>query len=328
MTHQIVSSPKYPRRRPAKWAISLCLIGMLILASNGVATAQSDDLKQIVHDDIVLTTKDNWGIHLTYYQSDRGKETPVVVLLHVYGGNRLIWEGAGGLANRLHQDGYAVITVDLRKHGQSKGTGSAASSGRSRSGDATGLKPADYQDMVQHDLVAVKEFIYEQHQKQLLNMNKLAIVAPEMSAPLALYYTLWDWSQEPFNDAPNEEGRTPRGHDVRALVLLSPESNLPRLPTGNILRKLRDPDWNIAFLLLYSETDPFDDGKAERLFQLLAGRSQYEDRMYLKDYRSKFRGTDVLGKDAMVEEYILTFLGKFLKEAPGSWQDRRSRYKR
>ncbi len=313
------------------WAAKLCLCGAIALFSAESAQAQKDGPKKIVHDDIVLTTKDDWAIHLSYYQSDGGKETPVVMLLHVYGGNRLVWEGDGGFADRLHQEGYSVITVDLRRHGQSKATGKAAKLlGKGRGGDATGLKPADYQAMVENDLVAVKEFIAEQHAKQLLNMNKLAIVAPEMSAPIALHFSEWDWSQEPYNDAPTEEGRTPRGQDVRAIVLLSPESHLPRLSTGKPLKTLRNPEWNIAFLVLYSETDPYDRGQAKRMFHQLAGRSKSDDtRMYLKDYAPrKARGTDILGKDTMVEEYIMTFLSKYLRDAPGKWQDRRSRYNR
>ena len=72
----------------------------------------------------VLQTDDNWGIYITFFPApgDREvftKEAPVVILLHGDKQNRLVYEGPRGLATRLQQEGCAVITVDLRKHGQS-----------------------------------------------------------------------------------------------------------------------------------------------------------------------------------------------------------------
>jgi len=310
--------------RPHRWIAAVC--GAVIICSCGPAAAQQDKPEPSIRGDIALRTEDDWPIYITYYQSGEGRETPIVLLLHMYGGNRLVWDGDGGFAKQLWSDGYAVITADLRKHGQSQS--SSATKSKSKSRDATGLKPADYEAMVEEDLKAIREFVFEEHQKQHLNMNKLAIIAPEMSAPLAVHYTKWDWSQEPYKDAPTESSRTPRGHDVRALVLLSPVTNLPRLPTGKIMKELRDPDWNIAFLVLYSEEDPIDRGQAKRMFQQVAGRVDSDDRMYLKEYKNKLRGTDALGRNLMVEEYVLSFLGKYLKGASGTWRDRRSRYDR
>ena len=64
--------------------------------------------------------------------------------------NRLVWEGEKGLAPLLHQEGFAVITVDLRKHGQS--TNVARSPGDSPAGgkntEGTNMQSADYGNMV------------------------------------------------------------------------------------------------------------------------------------------------------------------------------------
>ena len=102
-----------------------------------------------------LTTADNWQIYITYYQAPGKDESvtknaAVVVLLHGDKENRLVWEGEKGLAPLLHQEGFAVITVDLRKHGQS--TNVARSSGDSPAGgkntEGTNMQAADYGNMV------------------------------------------------------------------------------------------------------------------------------------------------------------------------------------
>src|SRR5262245_21420707 len=65
-------------------------------------------------------TDDGTTIHFTYYKSNLGKEAPVIILLHQKDGNRLLWQARGGFADALQKEGYAVITVDLREHGESK----------------------------------------------------------------------------------------------------------------------------------------------------------------------------------------------------------------
>ena len=47
--------------------------------------------------------------------------------------------------------------------------------------------------------------------------------------------------------------------------------------------------------------------------------------MYLKDYSTKLRGTDMLGRRLNVETNIINFLDKHLKKLPDAWQTRKSR---
>ena len=219
------------------------LAGLLFFAAAAsvwtprTARAQAD---QAIHIERVLQTEDDWQIYITYYpvaskQENVTKNAPVVVLLHGDKENRLIWEGEKGLARSLQREGFAVITVDLRKHGQS--TNTARSAGTVPQAERTPKGPtcsaADYSNMVEQDLPAVKKFIYEQNQLKHLNMNKMGIVAAETSAAVAVCFAGDDWSKAPYDNAPTDEGKTPRGQDVRALVLLSP---LKR-PVGSPFRR-------------------------------------------------------------------------------------------
>src|SRR5262245_35482534 len=123
-----------------------------------------------------LPTKDGASIRITYYKSDLGKDAPVVVLLHGKDENRFVWQSEdAGFAKQLQKAHYAVITVDLRHHGESKvagvGAGGNINQGKKgKKGAAPELKPVAYEQMVEFDMEAVKNFIYSENQAENLNM--------------------------------------------------------------------------------------------------------------------------------------------------------------
>ena len=282
-----------------------------------------------------LATADDWQIYITYYPaagSDKenvGKKTPVVVLLHGDKNNRLIWEGEKGLAPRLNKEGFAVITVDLRKHGQS--TNVARTTGDSPAGgtniEGTNMHAEDYGNMVDYDLPAVKKFIYEQHQAKRLNMNKMGIIAAESSAAVAVCFAADDWLKDPYDDAPAVEMKTPRGQDVRALVLLSPPQKTRGLPFNDALSAARNPDWGIAFLTLYGNLNKSDASAIATHRKLFASTKANKDRIFLIGYKVNLRGTDLVGKrEVDAEATIVEFLKLHLKDLKDSeWRDRQSR---
>jgi pimeloyl-ACP methyl ester carboxylesterase len=297
----------------------------------GTARAQGN---QATHIERVLQTEDDWQIYITYYpltskQESVTKNAPVVVLLHGDKENRLIWEGEKGLAGWLQREGFAVITVDLRKHGQS--TNVARSAGDSPAGgkntEATNVQGVDYSNMVEQDLPAVKKFIYEQHQLKHLNMNKMGIVAAETSAAVAVCFAGDDWSKAPYDDAPTDEGKTPRGQDVRALVLLSPPQKARGLPFSEALTAVRNPDWNIAFLTLYGNRNKADSSAIATHRRQFGPTKANKDRIYLHGYNVNLRGTDLLAKKEIdAESIIVEFLKLHLKDLKDSeWRDRQSR---
>ena len=308
------------------WAAGL-LGGVSVLLFTGDLFAQ-DSTKPVKdkHPDIVLTTKDNWEIHISYFQSGAGKETPVVVLLHRERGNRRVWLGKGGFAERLHNLNYAVIAVDLRKHGQSV---SDKKDARSK------ISNLDRQKMVQFDMEAVKQFIFKEHMAKRLNMNKMAMIAPEMSAAVAVNYTTLDWSKKPHDDGIG----TPRGQDIRALILLSPQRNPRGLSTGKalgFLGKLASnsmPAFQFSMLFSYGTGDRMEKrSETKRMYNVVASVKGSKDRVALKPYAYSYRGTDLIGKNnrkTHCEEHMLGFLNDRLQKLTQTpWRDRRSRFNR
>ena len=278
-----------------------------------------------------VSAPDQFPIRFTYYpaiadkekQPDGTSESGVVVLLHGDKGSRNNWDKESAPAGQktfptlLQEQGYAVVTVDLRKHGQS------VIEGREEP-----LQNDDYLKMAAGDLKAVKDFIQTEHQAKNLNMAKMAIIGVGFSAPVATAFSQFDWEQKPHDDSPIEASRTPRGQDVKAIVLLSPEAAAGRLSLNKSLVYLTRQ--NLAFLLIAGKADGADKGTAKNAFKACGGATKKtENRVYLFEPDMKDRGTDLLGKgNQAIEGTILKFLDLHLKQIAVPWADRRSRLDR
>ena len=285
----------------------------------------------------VNSVTDSFPIHFTYFpafsedsnQSNRNElgspNAGVVILLHGKGGDRLVWDQklesakfsfVDGLRNKF---GFAVVTVDLRKHGESKSPEGAQ--------DDAIIRPDDYDNMWRGDLEAVKQFLMKEHQDKKLNIHKLGIVAADDMAPVAAQFAVYDWSKPPYDDAPanQPDARTKRGQDVRALVFLSPSASAGRIRLMSVAKKLRDPRAEIATLVIVGEKDELDRGTARNLYQLVSATDREDERTYLQSYQAmKFRGTDLMNNPQTLD-VMAFFLNKHVQQLDSPWEDRRSR---
>ncbi|MCA9021277.1 MAG: alpha/beta fold hydrolase [Planctomycetaceae bacterium] len=300
----------------------------MTLLATGVSYAQGKDTKGPPKpQEITLTTPDGWPISITYYESSNAADSPVVVLLHGKGGNKRVWDRQ--FAPILQQNGYAVVSVDLRKHGNSQMPAADTAGNKNQKPAAkTKLSALDYKAMVALDLETVWQFLFKEHQEKHLNMQKTAIIASDMSAPIALNYALLDWSKIPYDDAPVLAAKTPKGQTVRAMVLISPESSVSGLSATRPIVQLKQPLFGISFLVCSGKGHSLDRGGSNKLFTQLTSVPEPEKRMYSKEFQGKLRGTDMLGKRLGIELEILKFLDGHLKKLPGEWSDRRNRLDR
>jgi len=305
----------------------VCFAIVLVAISTSPSLAQQAVDKIGKEDHTLSSVRDSWPIHVTYYPSRLKENGAVVVLLHMKGGSRLVWTRKGGLAEALQKQGFAVLAADLRKHGQSKlatGGGGAAKSGKKKGGDSN-LTRFDYARMVTGDMEAVKKFIFLEHQKKRLNMRKLAVVAAGMSSPVAVVFAANDWAKKPHSDAPTLSARTPRGQDVRALVLLSPQGSLPGMTINRPMKFLRG---KAAFLVCVGDRRsrvPLAD--ANRVYNFLKPVSDDPEKRinWLNPFPVQLQGTDLLGKQIGVEGVVVAFLKKYVGDLKEPWKDRRSR---
>ena len=304
------------------------LVAVSVLAHSGTLLAQQARKSTAKEDHTLASLRDNWPIHMTYYPSRLKENAAVVVLLHTKGGSRLIWTRKGGLAESLQSQGFAVIAADLRKHGQSKPTVRAVKSGKKKGrkkGTTTTLTKGDYGRMITGDMEAIKKFVYAEHQKKRLNMRKMAVVGAEMSGPLAVVFAANDWSKKPHRDAPTVAAQTPRGQDVRALVLLSPQGSLPGLTINRSMKFLKG---KVAFLICVGNRKAKGPLKnANQVYNYLKPISKDSNKRvnWMNPFPVQLQGTDLLGKQLGVENVIVGFLKKYVGELKDPWRDRRSR---
>jgi len=275
-----------------------------------------------------LRAVDGHPLTITYYpvssKAGNRQDSPVVVLLHGSDQKgRILWDKSApargeemNLAQSLNKDGYAVVTVDLRKFGDSK-----------VAGDMANIRPDDWEKMSSSDMFAVKQFLYDRHQEKQLNMNKMAIIAAGPTAPVALNFAAADLAMPPHDDAPVFENKTPRGQDVRAIVLLSPEMSAGKLTSNRALNVLRVPAAGIAMLVVVGAQDTADKGNAKKVFELMdKAQAKNEKRVYMVSPQLRDRELGLIGKAPdQVEVPIRNFLNKHVKEYPSAWRDRKNK---
>ena len=265
-------------------------------------------------EDKTLTTEDNFDLKASYFKSNGGKDAAVVVLLHGKRGQRRLWTGVATQLQKSYD--FAVLTVDLRGHGDSAFK------------KKTELKKTDYEAMVAMDMKAIKEFLFEEHQKGQLNMAKTGIVGCDFSAAVAIAFAEIDWNEEPYDDNPNADQRTPRGQDVQALVLVSPDPATPGLFAGRAATGLRN--FPLAVMMAASEKNTHDFNATKKLFDQISNKKEKDKdgRLSFKKYPEDVRGMDLVIKDAQLRKDMSEFLVTHVKNHKGEWRDRRSRLDR
>jgi pimeloyl-ACP methyl ester carboxylesterase len=324
------SSSTLLRRRIGFSLAAFCAIAAAALTTVAPSAAFAQGAKVENRPQVLQALGDGFPIHITYWPAlesanPKGLENaPVVILLHGEGGNRLIWDkasapqGGKAFAEVLQSIGYAVVTVDLRKHGESV-----------VEGQPTMLDGNDYGKMAQGDLGAVKGFLVQEHEQKKLNVRKLGVVASDTMSAVAVQFAELDWAQTPHLDGPGGMPGTPRGQDVQALVLLSPATNAGRLNATRALNVLKAPVFGIAFQVIAGTRDTADRRQAEKVYDVVSSIKQNEERTEFVRPNTNSRGTDLLANPAAkVELKILPFLDKHVKEREWPWATRKSRYER
>lgn len=162
------------------------LLGLAIGALMVMVLAVGHARSQAGTEEITLKTSDGVTIAGTYYRPSKAGPQPAVILLHMLSRNREDW---GDFAQALAREGYAVVAIDLRGHGEStQGVGSWRM-----------LTEEGFRAMVE-DVAAAHQYL---RQAPEADGDMLAVVGASIGANVALLYA----SREPT---------------VKTLVLLSP----------------------------------------------------------------------------------------------------------
>lgn len=299
---------------------------LLVILFLGVSTrCQAQSLKP--GEEKTLTATDGWPLRITYYESNGDKESPVAILIPGAEGledsrTRKVWDG---VARALQKEKYAVVTADLRKHGDS-----IPPVEDEQKAKFNRLSPADYQAMAAIDLETIKEFLLNEHKNQKLNIRKLGIATAGSSCLVASTFAAADWLKLPWNDAPAVALKTPRGQDVRAIMMLSPASTVRGLSLPDSMKVVCTPAFGVAINIYYNPSDRREQTAAEKVFRYaeLKGEDPDGARQLLPGPPDKVFSAEGLleGRAAPVmEKKIVEFFDKFVKDRPEPWRTRESK---
>jgi pimeloyl-ACP methyl ester carboxylesterase len=217
-----------------------------------------------------LHTSDGVQLTVSYYKSTvavgspEAKQVTPVILLHDYKDTRAIF---GSLVGRLvtppdddrDRPAFAVVTVDLRGHGDS--TKRVLPDGSQQDLDAAKLRKLDIEAMAVLDMEEVRRFLVTKNDEGALNLNKLCILGAGMGATVGANWSVQDWRAPPL-----AIGK--QGQDVKALVLVSPQWSYQGLTMLAPL-KFRPLKQFAAWMLLYGAEDPKVEADVRRIEKLL-----------------------------------------------------------
>ncbi|GAB4271123.1 MAG: hypothetical protein Kow0080_16190 [Candidatus Promineifilaceae bacterium] len=91
-------------------------------AAGEVATAVTDQAEhsQTVVENVTVPAEDGLLLQATMYRPAEGQHLPGIILLHMLGSSRQAWQETG-LPDQLVAQGYAVLALDMRGHGETGG---------------------------------------------------------------------------------------------------------------------------------------------------------------------------------------------------------------
>jgi pimeloyl-ACP methyl ester carboxylesterase len=280
--------------------------------------------------DVSLTTKDGVQLKISYFPSNEGQDAVPVVMLHDFGETRAVFNPlATALQNPRTPEtpgpklaSRAVITVDLRGHGQSKTA--VGSAGSTVELDASRFQLPDFEAMVVQDLEAVRSFLVEQNDAGNLNLNKLCVVGSGMGANVAILWAARDWATPPL-------AVRKQGQDVKALVLLSPQWNYRGLLLRDAM-KFPPVQQQLSVFLAYGSADrkiAHDGENMQKIFERYHPEPSPDQVQQRKDYfvyvpDTILQGTKLLNSRAFaVGPKIVSFIEARLGNSTFPWLQRK-----
>lgn len=269
---------------------------------------------------MALETKDGVVLGATYYPPTAKKAAVPILMVHG-------WEGQRGeydlLGKTIQQFGHAVLTVDLRGHGQSTRT----------KGDMKveleleRMRSQDLEKMVL-DLEACKKFLVEKNNEGQLNIEALGLVGAGLGAIIALNWAALDWSAQRLPSLK-------QGQDVKAITLLSPPQSFKGVTTRDALMHpaIRK---QISIQICCGDGDSRALADARRLHQALSRfRGKLPDDpeeaaekqdLFFVPVETKLQGTQLLDKALGTIPEIVRFFGRRLVARMGEfpWAERKN----
>jgi hypothetical protein len=291
---------------------------------------------------VEITTDDGVTLVGDWYPSDKGKNGPVLVLLHAIGpgrkdAKRQDWEK---FPEKLQKAGYHVLTFDFRGHGDSTKLAdkqrywktmvdNRLPTPRLGTNLPATINSADWRNpqhllWLGNDLIAVKKWLNLKNNAMECNSNNVCLIAAEQAGVLSYLFIHNEWT-DPSHDKANDwskplalQFRNPskwEGEDFSHLILLSMPN---RLSTSNYQGLLKERMTNlrvkraIDVLTVYGGDDqPVKTFWSEAIKWIKPEKEvkELEKTGRLEVPKTKLAGINLLTNEALeIEKKVLEYL--------------------
>jgi pimeloyl-ACP methyl ester carboxylesterase len=308
-------------RRPLLASIFVLILGS---AATPPASAQEDEDSKPKQEEIVLTTKDGVQLSCTYYNGLKKKDSTPVILLHDFKGNRHDWDNLASELQKTH--GFAVISVDLRGHGDS-----TARKGQDKRLEAEDMPIYEFPQMVGSDLETVKTFLMEKNNDGKLNIDKLSICGAGMGGLVGMLFTKQDWSWPVLSTGK-------QGQDVKAVFMLSPLFGFKGMTMQQILTT-PEVQSKVSVYVAVGRSDSKSVTESTRVYNLFKPYHRFtkpqDQDLWLEKVDTKLQGTKLLSEPTlgMVDSpngkdfgHIAQFLDVRAASQPYPWAQRKTSF--
>ncbi len=278
----------------------VCCVGTvgfpaIVLAQNPQETSNqptADDDEVVPPVTVNLTTKDRVSLAATYYGGPKSKDTPAVILVHDWAGNRTDTES---LATYLQEElKCSVIAPDLRGHG-----GSINVVGLDTKLDFKDFKKAEVVSAIT-DIETCKKFLMQKNNDGELNIEMLVLVTVGGTSVQGVQWCVNDWNWPP---AP---GGRKQGQDVKLLVSIGPTRKLEGV---SLIQNLKSPLMTgkgmkpLPVQIVWGRNHETSETEAVAIYeQLNRSRKKLEkSQLKMSHLRSRANPTELINSDATKE---------------------------
>lgn len=297
----------------AYWLAVVAVIVLTMHSAVGQIRKPAEDPK-LKPRPVTLKTKDGVNLVAAYFPSEKGKDAITVLLVHEWQGQMAPY---AKLVNTLRSAGCAVLVPDYRGHGGS--TEYVDSRGVTKKFNIARMSKRDIENIIKYDLEESKQFLKEENNEELLNLNAMVVIGVQEGCVMAAHWTVRDWK---FPSV----GSVKQGQDVKAFVMISPEKVVKGVPLDSALSDknlLRLP-----IMLVAGVTSP-EYEETERLHSRIeivkkkASRGEAKG-IELKTIKSSLSGQALVNKTPDVIPAIVKFVTESVKvsESENPWVER------
>lgn len=321
-----------------RWAVGLAC-GLALTCSGEAARGQAAKPEKVKFDTVDLVE-----IQGSFYPGPSQRKSPAVLMIHKIGKDSN-QEGWDKLAAALQKAGCAVLTFDLRGHGDSKNVQPDFWKVPDNRSLVRGFNPNNPKDSIEHkdfnqayypalanDIAAAKLFLDKKNDAGDCNSANTILIGAEDGATLGL---LWAYSEchrfratnyNPLVPLATKLDSNPESKDLVACLWLSLDSSLGnrRTPT-DIWVQYVGRDKKVPMAFLYGADDKKGEDYAKRCVNSYIKPDKTKQRFTVE---SGIKGTKLLGQGLLTanletEKKITGYISEFLKENPPTDWERR-----